>query len=231
MRNALIPILLFFAACSTATGGDDGEAATCEPTSCARDCHEAGFRTSDCSGGLCRCADPHDAGTDVEPDAGDDGGADAPDAETEADAEIPEDAAEASVCDGFDLETVPGNYTGTFTGTIHALGEDNAMAGDVAFAVTEESAGHWTFAGTMNGTAMGGVYAWTSRVQGTIDCERVDGAFHDGTVTVEGIDYHFEGTLESSFVPYGCPDGTFTGRCTDCPVIVTGDGNWTVERD
>jgi hypothetical protein len=73
---------------------------------------------------------------------------------------------------------------------------------------------------------MGGLYAWTSGIQGSIDCTSLTGLFYDGAVTVEGTEYHFEGTMESSFEPYAFPDGTFSGSCTDCPETVTGAGTW-----
>jgi hypothetical protein len=206
-------------------GGSSGDAGTCDPAECAASCAEAGYGSATCVDGLCQCTGRLDAGgdTDAAEDAGtedvtvEDEGAD----EAEAVAE-----AEAGPCDGIDVAAVSGAYAGTFAGTIHAMGTDYPMEGSVEFTMTESAPGEWTFDGAMAGTAMGGVYEWTSGVQGDADCAGLAGLFYDGMVSVEGTDYHFGGTMESGFVPYSFPDGTFEGTCTDCPVPVTGDGTW-----
>ncbi|MBN1773262.1 MAG: hypothetical protein JXB32_18515 [Deltaproteobacteria bacterium] len=218
-------------ACSTAGGGDD--ACACVPAECARECLEYGYRVGECVAGICRCSDPHDpdADADAPDDVAEDGAVEEAEVEAEADASEEDGASDVPTCEGFDLDAVPGSYSGTFAGTIHALGEDYPMDGDVTFRVEAGGVTSWTFDGTMSGTAMGGAYGWNSRIQGSLDCERLDGDFYEGVVSVEGTDYHFGGTMQSSFVPYGCPDGTFAGTCTDCPVPVTGDGTWSVTHD
>ncbi|MBI5501260.1 MAG: hypothetical protein HY907_13520 [Deltaproteobacteria bacterium] len=216
--------LLLVAACA---GGGSGEAdtSTCVPAECAAACLAAGRAEGVCVGDLCQCSGILDAGAETaDADSSADADAEA-DAETEADAEA--EAETEDPCSRFDLAQVPGEYAGTFLGALDYGGLLFPLGGDVTFTMEGGgSPGHWTFDGRMEGTAMGGLYVWSSGVQGTADCETLSGLFYDGTVDVDGTTYHFEGTMTSSFEPYVFPDGTFEGACTDCPDPVTGNGTW-----
>jgi len=223
---------LLLAAVWTGMGcGDDAGPADggCVPATCAAGCAELGYGDSVCTAGICRCLAPFDADADAD---GDDAARDDVGVADEATAEEvgPEDVGGESACEGFDAAGVSGTYHGTFAGTISSPIGDGPMEGDVDFVMTETSPGAWSFDGTMSGTAMGGAYPWSCRVQGLGDCGRIMGMFYDGTVEIERVTYGFEGTLASSFEPYRFPDGGFSGRCTDCPFEVTGVGTWTASH-
>ncbi|MBI5487187.1 MAG: hypothetical protein HY905_07625 [Deltaproteobacteria bacterium] len=231
MERTAVGVMVALLVAAACAGGGSGQtdASTCVPADCVAACLAAGRAEGVCVRDMCQCSGTPDGGAEAEADAG----AETADAETEAEADAEGDAeAEADdPCSRFDAAAVPGDYAGTFLGGLDYGGLLFPLGGDVTFTMEEGgSPGHWTFDGRMEGTAFGGLYVWSSGVQGTADCDSLSGLFYDGTVDVDGTIYHFEGTMESSFEPYTFPDGTFSGSCTDCPDPVTGDGTWNATQ-
>ncbi|MFH1437684.1 MAG: hypothetical protein ABIJ56_18400 [Pseudomonadota bacterium] len=237
-------ILMAAAVAILAAGGiacTGEEADLCDRELCNQQCQAAGHLVGVCYNNVCECLGTADADAEAEPEMIDviDAGAD-PDLDTLADIEVDPDIVEvtdvpaedvlsdySASCDGIDTAAMAGIYSGTFMGFIHFI-EDYPMSGNVFFTLTPAAGESWTFDGSMYGTAEGG-YIWSSGVQGIADCGRLSGAFYDGTVTIESVDYHFSGTMESGFMPYIFTPGTFEGVCDDLPII-TGDGSWSANH-
>ena len=244
MRKSMKFVLMTAAVAVLAVGSiacTEKEDELCDSTLCNQQCLAAGHLVGVCKNNVCDCLGTAEPDAEAEPETIDIIEVD-PDVwlDTLADIEVDPDIVEVTdvpaedvisdstvSCDGIDTAAVAGIYSGTFMGFIHFI-DDYPMSGNVFFTLTPAAGESWTFDGSMYGTAEGG-YIWSSGVQGSADCGGLSGAFYDGTVTFDSVDYSFSGTMESGFMPFVFTPGTFEGICDDLPII-TGDGSWSANH-